>query len=74
MAGTERGGKLSRHSRSPSKRHLWPGCPWRGGIWEQGHESSGLGRVTCPGLAGRVCAMRGAGLAAPPPSSSWSYS
>lgn len=49
VVGTARGEKLSRHSHSPSKRHLWPGCPWRRGL---GAELGTLGagaEQTCPG-------------------------
>lgn len=49
VAGTERREQLSRHSCSPSKRHLWPGCPWSRGL---GAELGALGagaEQTCPG-------------------------
>lgn len=49
VVGTARGEKLSRHSHSPSKRHLWPGCPWRRDL---GAELGTLGagaEQTCPG-------------------------
>lgn len=59
VVGTERGGKLSRHSCSPSKRHLWPGCPWRGDRGAEPPKRGAGAEGTCPGLLGRDCAPRG---------------
>lgn len=59
VIGTKRGEKLSRHSCSPSKRHLWPGCPWSGDLGAElgtlgaGAEQACLGPRQGPCYAGR---------------------
>lgn len=63
MVGTKRGEKLSRHSCSPSKRHLWPGCPWSGDL---GAELGWLGagaEQPCPGppVGSVLCGLQAPG-------------
>lgn len=66
VGGSERREKLSRHSCSLSKRHLWLGCPWNGALGAelglQGTLGSGAEQI-CPGPpAGSVlCGLQAPG-------------